>query len=69
MPIRNPRWLPMQDISLTQDHIGKYRKNLCLKNYWAAWTHSVHECSLNGLLLSLCFLWWSEIQDGHHRRT
>ena len=55
MPIRNPRWLPMQDIILTQDHIGKYRKNLCLKNYWAEWTHSVHEWSLNGLLLSLCF--------------
>jgi hypothetical protein len=25
LPI-NPRWLPMQDIVLTQYHIGKYRK-------------------------------------------
>ena len=55
MLIRNPRWLPMQDIVLTQYHIGKYRKNLILKNYWAEWTHSVHEWSLNGLLLNLCF--------------
>ena len=56
MPIGNPRWLPMQDIVLTHYHIGKYRKNLFLKNYWAEWTHSVHEWSLNGLLLTLCFL-------------
>jgi hypothetical protein len=27
------RWLPMQDIVLTQYHIGKYGKNLFLKNY------------------------------------
>jgi hypothetical protein len=40
MPIRNPWWLPMQDIVLTQYHIGKYRKNLFLKNYSAEWTHS-----------------------------
>ena len=25
MPIRNPRWLPLQVIVLTQDHMGKYR--------------------------------------------
>jgi hypothetical protein len=33
MPIGNPRWPPMQDIFLTQYHIGKYRNNLFLKNY------------------------------------
>ena len=55
MPIRNPRWLPMQDIVLTQYHIGKYRKNLFLKNYWAEWTHSVHEWSLNGLFIKFVF--------------
>jgi hypothetical protein len=33
MPIGNPRWPPMQDIVLTQYHIGKYRNNLFLKNY------------------------------------
>jgi hypothetical protein len=55
MPIRNPRWLPMQDIVLTQNHIGKYRKNLFLKNYWAEWTYSVHEWSLNGLSQFISF--------------
>jgi hypothetical protein len=56
MLIRNPRWLPMQDIVLTQYHIGKYRKNLFLKNYWAEWTHSVHEWSLNGLIKFVFFV-------------
>ena len=39
MPIWNPRWLPMQDIVLTQYHIGKYRKNLLLSwmNPFCAW--------------------------------
>jgi len=65
MLIRNPRWLLMQDIVLTQYHIGKYRKNLCLK------TTELNEpiLCMNGLLLRLYFLWWSEIQDGHHHRS
>jgi hypothetical protein len=30
MPIRNPRWLPPQVISLTQDHMGKIQKYILL---------------------------------------
>jgi hypothetical protein len=35
------------------------------RNYWT----TAQEWSLEGPLPSLCFLWRSEIQDGHHHNT
>jgi hypothetical protein len=57
--IKRTNWsyMYLKTMSCSGSHLGIPRNNLFLKNYWAEWTHSVHECSLNGLLLSLCFLW------------
>jgi hypothetical protein len=38
MQIGNPRWLPLQVIVLTQDHMGKIQKYIHLWSYCTDWT-------------------------------
>ena len=47
-------------LSLTLDPMGKMFQNANL---------TVHECSLDGPLQSLGFLFWYNIQDGSYGRT
>ena len=44
-------------------------KCLLLRNYKYDKSQTVHECSLDGPLQTLCFLFWYEIQNGGYGRT
>jgi hypothetical protein len=67
MPIGNPRWPPPQHI----DYIVPYGKmfKCLLRNYKNDSSQTVHECSLDGLLQILGFLFRYEIQNGGYGRT
>ena len=48
---------------------GKMFKCLLLRNYKYDQSQTVHECSLDGSLQTLCFLFRYEIQNGGYGRT
>jgi hypothetical protein len=48
---------------LTLDSMGKMFQNANLIEAW------LHECSLDGPLQTLGFLFWYKIQDGSYGRT
>jgi hypothetical protein len=54
---------------LTLDPNGKMFKCLLLRNYKYDQSQTVHECSLDGHLQSLRFLFRYEIQNGGYGRT
>jgi hypothetical protein len=51
-------------LSLTLDPMGK---NVSKRK--SDWSLTVHECSLDGPLQNLGFLFWYKIQDGSYGRT
>jgi hypothetical protein len=54
---------------LTLDPMGKMFKCLLLRNYKYDYIQTVHECSLDGPLQTLRFLFWYEIQNGSYDTT
>jgi hypothetical protein len=68
MPIRNPRWPPLQNIFNIGPY-GKMFKCLLLRNYESDWIQTRQECSLDGPLQSLGFLFRYKMEDGSYSRT
>ena len=53
---------------MTRRNNFKNISNYYSGNHWTIWNHTLLEPSMDGLSQNVRFLYWSQIQDGHHSR-